>query len=131
METYGKQIMKKLLGVLLIVALLVLTMPISAAVYDHPTMGEKNAVKKAINYLSFMAFSKGGLIHQLEYEGFSTNDATYAVNNIEVDWNEEAGLKAKSYLEFMAFSRSGLIKQLEYDKFTREQAEYGVAYVGY
>jgi len=78
-----------------------------------------------------MAFSKTGLIKQLEYEGFTTIEAEYGVNHIDVDWDEQAAKKAESYLEFMSFSKSGLIKQLEYDGFTRQQAEYGVKSIGY
>src|SRR5690554_3334046 len=50
------------------------------------TVSQRNAVRKAEEYLRFMAFSKQGLIEQLEFEGFSTEDATYAVDQIDVDW---------------------------------------------
>ena len=73
-----------------------------------------------------MAFSRDGLIKQLEFEGFSNEDATYGVDNVSVDWNEQAVKKAKEYLDTMAFSRDGLIKQLEFEGFTYEQAVYGV-----
>ena len=126
----GEMAMRKLF-VLLILAVFVLTMPVSAATYDNPTMGEQNAVKKAITYLKYSAFSKTGLIHQLEYEGFSNQEATYGVNHIEVDWNKQAEKRANSYLKFMSFSRKGLIDQLEFDGFTHEQAVYGVTAVGY
>ena len=129
-EYIGEMNMKRLL-VMLFLALLVITVPLSAAAYDQPTMGEKNAVKKAMNYLDFMAFSKTGLIKQLEYEGFTKTEAEYGVNHIEVDWNEQAAKKAENYLEFMSFSKKGLIDQLLYDGFTRAQAEYGVEAVGY
>ena len=90
------------------------------------TTGERNALAKAHDYLEFMAFSYSGLIDQLEYEGFSTAEATYAVDNCGADWNEQAVKKAREYLDFMSFSRSGLIEQLEFEGFTRSQAEYGV-----
>ena len=96
-----------------------------------PTLGEKNALAKANSYLSFSAFSKKGLIKQLNFEGFSNEEAQYAVDNCGADWNEQAALKAKSYLDFTSFSRSGLIKQLEFEGFTTEQAEYGATAVGY
>jgi hypothetical protein len=70
-------------------------------------------------------FSRSGLIDQLEYEGFSTADATYAVDSLTVNWNEQAALSAKQYLEMTPFSKSGLIEQLEYEGFTSAQAEYG------
>lgn len=96
-----------------------------------PTTGEKNALKKANSYLSIMAFSYTGLIEQLEYEGYSTEEATYAVDNCGADWNEQAAKKAESYLDVMSFSKTGLIEQLEYEGFTHDQAVYGVEAAGY
>lgn len=94
------------------------------------TVSETNARKKAEGYLAFMAFSRSGLITQLEFEGFSTPDATYGTDSLDVDWNDQAAKKAASYLETMAFSRSGLITQLEYEGFTPAQAAYGVSTTG-
>lgn len=95
------------------------------------TMGQQNAVAKAKNYLKFMAFSHDGLVEQLEFEGFSADEATYGADNCGADWNEQAAQKAKNYLDMMSFSRDGLIEQLEFEGFTPEQAEYGVTAVGY
>ncbi|MFG1793696.1 Ltp family lipoprotein [Nocardia sp. NPDC049149] len=90
------------------------------------TASQRNAIRSARQYLDYSAFSRGGLIHQLEYEGFSTADATFAVDSLNVNWNEQAAKSAKQYLEYTSFSRSGLINQLVYEGFTRAQAEYGV-----
>lgn len=97
----------------------------------EPTMGQKNALAKAKSYLNYTAFSYSGLIKQLEFEKFSTEDATYAVDNCGADWFEQAAKKAKSYLSHSSFSRDGLIEQLEYEGFTHEQAVYGVEQNGY
>ncbi len=97
----------------------------------NQTMGQRNALAKANSYLSLTAFSRSGLIGQLEYEGFSNSDCVYAVNHCGADWNEQAALKAESYLELTSFSRSGLIDQLIYEGFSRSQAVYGVEAVGY
>lgn len=94
------------------------------------TVAQQQAVKSAESYLRFTNFSRSGLIDQLEYEGFSTEDATWAVDNITVDWNEQAAGSAESYLQFSSFSRSGLIDQLLFEGFTQEQAEYGVNQTG-
>jgi len=88
--------------------------------------GERNALRKAKEYLSIMPFSASGLKDQLEYEGFSSSEAQYAVDNCGADWNEQAVKKAEDYLDMMSFSRAGLIEQLEYEGFTHSQAEYGV-----
>ena len=89
------------------------------------TMSQRNALNSAKSYLLFSAFSREGLIKQLEYEKYSNADAVYAVDNCGADWNAEAVEAAKSYLEIMSFSRAGLIKQLEYDGFTTQQATHG------
>lgn len=94
------------------------------------TSSQQNAVRDAIRYLENSAFSKRGLIGQLEYEGYSTADATYGANNSGANWNEQAEKSAKSYLENSAFSRAGLIDQLEYEGFTTAQATHGVNFVG-
>lgn len=107
------------------------TQPTTPTQTGEPTMGQKNALAKAKSYLDYSAFSYKGLIEQLEYEKFSTADATYAVDNCGADWFEQAAKKAKSYLSFMSFSRDGLIEQLEYEGFTHEQAVYGVEQNGY
>ena len=98
---------------------------------DDATLGEKNALAAANTYLSFSAFSAQGLIDQLEFEGYTTQEAQYAVAKCGADWNEQAAKKAQAYLDFSSFSREGLIDQLLYEGFTQEQAEYGVTAVGY
>lgn len=95
------------------------------------TTGEKNALRTAREYLNISAFSYTGLIKQLEYEGYSTEEATYAADNCNANWNEQAAKAAKEYLSVMSFSRQGLIEQLIFDGFTQEQAEYGVTQNGY
>lgn len=95
------------------------------------TMGQKNARAKAKTYLAITAFSYSGLIKQLEFEGFSTEESTYAADNCGADWNEQAAKKAETYLSINSFSRSGLIEQLEYEGFSSDQAEYGAKAVGY
>ena len=94
------------------------------------TVNQKNARQKAEQYLDFSAFSRQGLIEQLEYEGFSNTDAEYGTDAINADWREQAALKAKEYLEYSSFSRQGLIDQLVYEGFTQKQAEYGVSTTG-
>jgi len=103
----------------------------TSSVPDTATMGEKNALSKALSYLDYSAFSREGLIEQLEFEGYSHTEAVYGTHYCGADWNEQAAFKAQSYLDYSAFSREGLIEQLEFEGFTREQAEYGVEAVGY
>jgi hypothetical protein len=94
------------------------------------TVAQQQAIGSAEDYLAYTAFSRQGLIGQLEYEGFSTEDAEFAVDYLDADWNEQAAKMAEQYLEYSHFSREGLIDQLEYEGFTTEQAEHGVEQVG-
>ena len=60
----------------------------------------------------------------------STKDATYGVDAVSPNWNEQAAKAAKDYLDSQSFSRSGLIEQLEYEGYTEQQAVYGVNQTG-
>ncbi len=94
------------------------------------TRSQQNAVNTAQDYLRYMPFSRSGLIDQLEYEGFSTADATYGVDHCGADWNAQAILCAQSYLRIFSFSRSGLVEQLVFEGFTTAQAENAANAVG-
>jgi hypothetical protein len=100
------------------------------------TLEQANAVRSAQSYLEFTAFSRKGLIRQLSSdagEGYPLNVATFAVDSLHINYNEQAAKSAKSYLETMAFSRQGLIEQLSSDAgegFTYSQAVYGVDKAG-
>jgi hypothetical protein len=102
------------------------TTPATAAT----SAGQDNAADKAADYLDLTGFSRTGLIKQLKFEGFSEADATYGVDSLNADWNEQAAKKAAEYLEFSSFSRDGLVDQLVFEGFTPEQAEHGVSTTG-
>ena len=97
---------------------------------------QKNAVRAAQSYLSISAFSRDGLIEQLSSQagnGFNINDATKAVDSMNVDWNQEAVKSAKQYLQMMGFSCNGLVQQLSSRagaKFTQQQATFGAQRAG-
>lgn len=97
---------------------------------------QQNAVRSAQQYLSFMPFSREGLIRQLSAaagDGFSVADATAAVNSMNVDWYQQATRAARQYLELQGFSCQGLIRQLSSDagdRYTRSQAEHGARQAG-
>ena len=89
---------------------------------------QKNAVRSAKQYLSLSGFSRDGLIEQLSSsagDGYDVDDATAAVDSLDVDWNENAAKSAKQYLSMSGFSCDGLIQQLSSiagDKYTISQA---------
>ena len=94
------------------------------------TVSQRNARLKAAQYLQFTAFSRSGLIEQLEFEGFTTPDATYGTDAQRANWMAQAARKAKQYVDVMPFSRAGLITQLEFEGFTSAEAAYGATQVG-
>ena len=106
------------------------TPPATSPPAPAESVSQSNARQSAADYLDYSAFSRSGLIKQLAFEGFSTADATYGVDALGADWNEQAAKSAASYLEYSSFSRSGLIDQLVFEGFTRAQAEFGVSTTG-
>ena len=101
-----------------------------AADAPKESAGQENARESAENYLDMSPFSRQGLIEQLEFEGYSTKDATYGVDAQGADWNKQAAASAENYLDMTSFSRDGLIEQLEFEGYTTKQAVYGVNQVG-
>lgn len=97
---------------------------------ETTTSSREQALKRAQSYLHSSAFSRKRLIEQLEYEGFSTSDATAAVDALAVDWSAQAVKRAQSYLRTSAFSRKRLIEQLEYEGFSTADAKRAADAVG-
>jgi colicin import membrane protein len=99
---------------------------------SHQSRGgsQQNAIRTAQEYLDYTGFSRLGLIDQLEYEQYSTADATFAVDSLNVDFNAQAAKVAQAYLDYTGFSCQGLIDQLEYEQFTADQATFGARQVG-
>ena len=101
-------------------------------VEDNIPTEYKSALRKAKSYADTMNMSKAGIYDQLtsEYgEKFTVEAAQYAIDNITVDWKENAFKKAKSYQETMSMSPAAIYDQLisEYgEKFTAEEAQYAI-----
>lgn len=91
-----------------------------------PVSNEEKALDQAQSYLNSQAFSYSGLIEQLEFHGFSHEEAVYGADHCGADWMEQALKNAHSYLRSQAFSYRGLKDQLEFSGYTPEEAEYGV-----
>jgi hypothetical protein len=115
--------------------MLVLLFPVQvhAEVLTGP---QKNAQRSAIAYLELSGFSRAGLIDQLSSEygdQYRVQDATVAVDSLNVDWNAQAARSAAQYLKLMGFSCAGLIDQLSSkygDQYTRAQADFGAKHAG-
>src|SRR5215831_14017367 len=67
-----------------------------------------NAVQTAKEYLQTEAFSRKGLIEQLEFEHYSRSDSIYAVDHCHANWMYEAVQSAREYLQTESFSRQSL-----------------------
>ena len=93
---------------------------------------EADALKAALNYISTDHFSRNNLIEKLKYDGFTQEEAEYAVSNIYVDWYQMAADTAAAYLKTADYSYNGLIRRLESstDGFTHEEAVYGADTAG-
>ncbi len=75
-----------------------------------PTTGQRNALEKANTYSSIMNMSKQGIYKQLTstVEGFTKEEAQYAVDNINADWSKNALEKAKTYQNTMKMSKNAI-----------------------
>lgn len=97
-----------------------------------PTQSELNALNKAQSYSDHQYMSKNRLYHQLTSsygEGFSAEEAQYAINHVKADWNYNALQTGKSYYTRQNMSKSRVYQQLVSpygEDFTPEQAQYAV-----
>lgn len=89
------------------------------------TVSQQNAIRSARDYLRNAPFSRSALIKQLQFEKYSAADATFAVDKLDVDYNEQAVKSAAQYLKISGFSRDSLIQQLKFEGYTTAQATYG------
>lgn len=92
---------------------------------DLPNIDEQTQM-----YLSISPFSYMSLVSQLESDGYSTSDATRAVDKCGANWQEQAHKRAIVYLDRNSeITKQQLLEQLKYEGFTDEEAEYGVEQV--
>lgn len=85
------------------------------------------AHEDAVTFLEVRAFSRQGLIEQLQSVGYSVEDATAAIP-AETDFMVEAERAAAEY-EGLIDSRGSMVDQLVDDGFTSAEAEHGAAAV--
>jgi hypothetical protein len=96
----------------------------------NETTSQKAARELATEYLTYAAFSVRGLTTQLQFEGFSEEDAAYAVFVLNVNWSDQAAKRAAVYVEREAVTRSELIELLVYDGFSLEEAAFAASVNG-
>lgn len=119
-----------LLTVLVVIVAVFATVGGTATSAHAGTISRAQAVGEAKDYLHSSAFSRKGLIEQLEYEGFSHGDSVYGASHAGANWMVQAVKSAKEYLRSSHFSAHSLFEQLVYEGFTAAQAWHGVHAVG-
>jgi len=99
---------------------------------EFKSKSQEQAVLKAQQYVRSTFFSRKGLINQLKFEGFSTEDATFATDYLHLNYNTQAAGKAQEYVSGQqGFSKQSLIDQLEFEGYSTEQATYGATKAGF
>ena len=94
------------------------------------TENQQKALDKANEYVDTLPLSRKGLIKQLEYDGYTTDVATYAADNCSANWNKEAKEMAEQYMDSPTYTYKDMVQQLETEGFTKEQAKFGAKAVG-
>ena len=88
------------------------------------------AIQTAKDYLDTMHLSQTELLQMLTVENISLEDAKFALEYLDIDWNQEARKKAKEYCKHkIGFSKVKLKAQLLFDHFTEEEADFAVGHI--
>ncbi len=120
--------MRKKTPVLLI---LILMLQFTALYHSISAQNEESkTVKDAQTLIQAKAFSRQGLIDQLESMGHPYSEAEEAADSLGADWNSMALKQATSFLSYMALSEPQLAVQLISAGFTAEEADYAVRNCG-
>ncbi|WP_414050372.1 Ltp family lipoprotein [Macrococcus animalis] len=95
----------------------------------------KAALQSAESYNDFMPMSKAGLYQQLTSDagdGYPAEAAQYAIDNVDIDYKENAVKSANNYNELMPMSDQELLEQLTSeagDKYTMEEGQYALQHM--
>ena len=88
------------------------------------------AIQTAKDYLDTMPLSQTELLQMLTVEDINLEDAEFALEYLDIDWNQEARKKAKEYCKHkIGFSKVKLKAQLLFDHFTEEEADFAVSHI--
>ena len=87
-----------------------------------------NALNRANDYLSQGYYSRNGIYLQLmtPNEGFTREEAFYAMTNLSADWNGQALGKARQYQE-NGLSKDKIRQRLLIEGFSTAEAQYAIA----
>lgn len=91
---------------------------------------QAQAIQTAKDYLDTMHLSQTELLQMLSVENIDSEDAKFALEYLNIDWNQEARKKAKEYCKHkIGFSKEKLKAQLLFDHFTEEEADFAVSHI--
>lgn len=90
------------------------------------TIGQQNALTKAIAYIDSSDFSETKLRSQLEYEGFTTDEIDYAMDIVPADYDLEASNRAVLYYTTQNLSKQRIMTQLEFEGYTDSEINYAI-----
>ena len=111
---------------------------VNVPVVNEPTVvyadgkSQKEAVEKTKDYVKYDHASKANIRKQLiEWDGFSEEDAQYAVNHVKCNYKKAALETAKDYYKHNHMSKEDIQDQLtsEWDQFTEKEAQYAVKHL--
>lgn len=102
-----------------------------SSIPEEATDEQIKIIKAAQSYAESCNMSYNSIVAQLEYEGYTNEEAKYGADNCGVDWNGQAVKSAKSYMDDFNFTKDKMIIQLEEGEgFTHDQAVYGAEHCG-
>lgn len=102
---------------------------VATLVSDHvATDWKTNALNKAQDYLTKGYYSKNGIYIQLlsPNEGFTKEEAFYAMTNINADWKAQALGKAQQYKD-MGWTKDKINQRLLVEGFSKDDVQYAIS----
>ena len=97
---------------------------------NNVPMEYRSVMEKAKFYSDVLNMSKARMYEELTAGcGFTAEEAQYAVDNIEVDWKENALKDAEFYHQYMSMSPGEIYDQLTSEfggQYTPEEAQYAI-----
>lgn len=98
-------------------------------VYEYEEISDKEKISEvAQNYLEASPWSEEGLIEALhKYEHFELSATRSVIENMDVDWQEQAEREVTAYLHMSGNSEKKIREYLRRDLFTDSQIDQAIA----
>lgn len=86
---------------------------------------QEQAIIAVLDHLPESLFSRNVFINQIIAEGFTKEEAIFAVDAADIDWNNQALKTAQKVLEYENKTKQEIYDYLIIAEFTKSQAKYG------